>query len=259
MPMLRDSFLIKFRRVVAGMPGARRCYESLRLLLSPAYNEDGLVTIHNADFLRDPQFARAYEAALEKQPKTYLRWRAHVTQWAGYHARNLVGDFVECGVNRAFLSTSVMNYVDFKSLRHRKFYLFDTYCGLVQELITSDDRAAYRNHYVECYDFVRESVKDYDNVVVVKGTVPDSLSTVTIEQVAYLSIDMNCVQPEVAALKYFWPKIVAGGVIILDDYGFSGHEAQKRGADEFASSHGVKILSLPTGQGLLVKPSSSYC
>lgn len=253
--MSRESLFIKLRQTIAKVPGARRWYESLRLLLAPSYNEDGLVTIHNADFLRDPQFVRAYEAALAMQPKTFLRWRAHVTQWAGYHAKNLAGDFVECGVNRAFLSTSVINYIDFRLLHPRKFFLFDTYCGLVRELITPDDRAAYRNHYADSYDFVQESFKDYENVVVVKGVVPDSLSTVAIDKVAYLSIDMNCVQPEVAALKYFWPRIVSGGVIILDDYGFSGHEAQKKGADKFASSKGVKILSLPTGQGLLVKPS----
>ena len=68
---------------------------------------------------------------------------------------------------------------------------------------------------------------------------------------------MNCVQPEVAAMEYFWPKLVAGGVVILDDYGFSGHEAQKRAADQFAASVGARILSLPTGQGLLIKPDGA--
>jgi hypothetical protein len=66
---------------------------------------------------------------------------------------------------------------------------------------------------------------------------------------------MNCVQPEIAAMEYFWPKLVAGGVVIIDDYGFSGHEAQKTAADTFAESVGVKILSLPTGQGLMLKPT----
>ena len=72
--------------------------------------------------------------------------------------------------------------------------------------------------------------------------------------VASLSIDMNCAGPEEEALRHFWPKLESGGIVVLDDYGFSGHESQKHTADRFAASVGVKILSVPTGQGLLLKP-----
>ena len=70
----------------------------------------------------------------------------------------------------------------------------------------------------------------------------------------FLSIDMNCVQPEVDALNFFWDKMVPGGLIVLDDYGFgnSNHE-QKKAHDEFATSKNVEILSLPTCQGLIIK------
>ena len=150
-----------------------------------------------------------------------------------------------------------MSYVDFASRRDRKFFLFDTYSGLVDELVTDDDVAAHRHSYTDCYDFVVGAFKGHPNVVIVKGVVPHSLPSVNIERVAYLSIDMNCVQPEVAAMEYFWPKLVAGGVVILDDYGFSGHEAQKRAADRFAALVGTRVLSLPTGQGLLIKPAGA--
>jgi len=253
--MLKQTFFQKLRVIVANMPGAKRLYDGIRLLFSPTYREDGLVTVHNADFLNEPGFRRSYALALRQQPGVKIHWRAHVTQWAGNHAKQLKGDFVECGVNRAFLSTSVMTFIDFKSMYDRKFYLFDTYCGLMPELVTADDHAAYRHMYPDCYEFVKDSFKDYQNVVIVRGPVPDTLSEVDIRSVAYLSIDMNCAKPEAEALRYFWPRMEAGGVIILDDYGFSGHESQKRGADDFAKSVGVKVLCIPTGQGLIIKPS----
>ena len=66
---------------------------------------------------------------------------------------------------------------------------------------------------------------------------------------------MNCVAPEIEALQYFWPKIVPGGLIILDDYGWGGtHDSQKEAQEAFAESVDVKILTLPTGQGLIIKP-----
>ena len=68
-------------------------------------------------------------------------------------------------------------------------------------------------------------------------------------------MDMNCVKPEFDALNFFWDKMVSGGIIILDDYGYANStNDQKAIHDKFANSKGVKILSLPTCQGLLIKP-----
>lgn len=251
--MLKYSFTQRLRQTIADIPGAGAVYRGLRLIFLPTYREDGLVTINNADFLNDAGFIRAYEAALRQQPDTWIRWRSYVVQWAAHHAMRLEGDFVECGVNRAFLSMSAMTSVDFKQATDRHFYLFDTYCGLVPKQVSADDAAAYRNRYTDTYDFVRDTFRDWSNVTVVRGVVPDSLSMVPIGRVAYLSIDMNCVKPEIDAMKYFWPRMTPGGVIILDDYGFPGHEAQKRAADGFAVTVGVKVLTLPTGQGLIIR------
>jgi hypothetical protein len=233
----------------------RQLYNFVRLLFVPTFREDGLSTVHNCDFLKAEPFQSAYAAALRLQPGVDIRWRAHVTQWAASHAACLNGDFVECGVYRGFLSMSAMTYIDFNTVSDRKFYLFDTYSGLVDDQVTTEDRAAFRNYYDDTYQCVIDSFREFPNAVVVKGVVPESLNAVVIDRVAYLSIDMNCTQPEQAALEYFWPKMVSGGVIVLDDYGFSGHEAQKNAADQFATSVGVRILSVPTGQGLLIKPS----
>ncbi|MDC0108602.1 hypothetical protein OAI35_02750 [Paracoccaceae bacterium] len=56
-----------------------------------------------------------------------------------------------------------------------------------------------------------------------------------------------------AAISYFWDKLVVGAPVLLDDYAYKGYEYQKQAMDAFASDYGVSILSLPTGQGLLVK------
>lgn len=64
---------------------------------------------------------------------------------------------------------------------------------------------------------------------------------------------MNNVIPEIAAISHFWDRLVPGAVVLLDDYGVRRFEMQKRGMDEFATRRGVEILSLPTGQGLILK------
>ena len=252
--MLRYSTKDRIRHAVKRLPGATRLYGLLKLLLRPTYRRDGLWTVHNADFLRDPTFQRSYQAGLRRQPGTEMEWRSHVAIWAGSHASRLPeGHFVECGVNRGFLSSTVIEALDFGRMSERRFFLFDTFDGLVPELLTESDRAASWNEYVDVYDDVVRAFASFDNVEIVRGPVPTTLSSVDIESVAYLSIDMNCVQPEIEAIRYFWPRMVPGGIVLLDDYGWAGHEAQKLAADEFAKSEGTTILSLPTGQGLLIK------
>jgi O-methyltransferase len=184
-----------------------------------------------------------------------IHWRAHVACWAASQAARLPGDFIECGVNRGGLALTTMRYTSFEMLSKR-YFLLDTFNGLDSNYVisgeTSTDKMA--GAYTECYDDVCKTFADSPHVVIVRGSVPDTLPMVDTEQVAYLSLDMNCVQPEVAAADYFWPKLVPGAIMLLDDYGWPGHEAQREGFDEFAGRREITILSLPTGQGVIVKP-----
>jgi hypothetical protein len=65
---------------------------------------------------------------------------------------------------------------------------------------------------------------------------------------------MNCSTPEIAAIEFLWERLVPGAFVLLDDYAYHGYLSQKIAMDRFAQEKEIKILSLPTGQGLLVKP-----
>ncbi len=222
------------------------------------YDRDGLATIHNADFLREPRFRAAYAAGVKAAGEDYQwEWRVRVGLWAARHARGLEGDFVECGVQRGFLSRAIMEYLDWAAVP-KTFYLLDTYAGLVQEQIRDEEyalgrRAGAEGRYANSFAEVCETFAPFPNVRIVRGAVPGTLTEIASERVAYLSIDMNCVEPEIAAGEYLWPRLVSGGVLLLDDYAYAGYEPQKRAWDEFARAKGFEILELPTGQGIVVK------
>ena len=82
-----------------------------------------------------------------------------------------------------------------------------------------------------------------------------TLDQVDSRSVAFLHIDMNCAPPEVAALRYFWPRLTPGAFVLLDDYAYRGYEEQHLAMNALASELDVPICSLPTGQGLLIKPA----
>jgi hypothetical protein len=247
------------------LPG--RLAGALRVLKDPqryvpfenvTYRQDGLLTEHNSDFMQDVRFARAYKTGAEtgSWDGLSIHWRAHVACWAAMHGKNLEGDYVECGVNRGGLSLTVMEYIGFGALKNRTFYLLDTFEGLSAQYISKEEQALGRKPggYEQCYEAVKNTFRGYENVVIIKGTVPDTLPQVKSGKICYLSIDMNCMEPEIAAAEFFWGKLVRGAAMVLDDYGWSAHIVQKNAFDRFAECKGVPILSLPTGQGLILKP-----
>ena len=161
---------------------------------------------------------------------------------------------MECGVNKGGLSRAVMHYIDFRSLQGRRFFLLDTFRGFPEEYVPFAAQSQL-DSYRECYQQVRERFKEFADVRIVRGKVPETLPQVDTDRVCYLSLDMNCAEPEIAAAEYFWPKLVSGAVIVLDDYGYSDeYLRQKRAFDKFAQLKSVQVLLLPTGQGLIFKP-----
>jgi hypothetical protein len=217
-----------------------------------SYDQDGLISWHNADFQHHSRFKSAYAAghATGSWNNSNIEWRAHVGLWAAEVASHLAGDFVECGVNRGGLSRAIVDYLDWNSLG-RRFYLLDTFEGF-------DPRwpaATTKNwEYGETLSAVQATFADFERIKIVKGAVPDTLAEVDSDAIAFLHLDMNTAEPERLSVAYFWPRMVKGGLLLIDDYGWSGHEAQKAAHDEIALANGFSILSLPTGQGIAIKP-----
>jgi hypothetical protein len=230
-----------------------------------AYNQDGLYSAHNHEFMLDPAFCKAYERGVRATKNDYRwQWRVHVGLWAAYAASQLKGDFIECGVNRGFLSSAIMEYLNWDSL-NRTFYLMDTFGGLDARYVSEeesqrDKEEAYKKRmapgfYTKNLDEVRQNFSQWKNIKIIPGAIPDTLDSVKAEQIAYLHLDMNCAAPEVAAFNYFWDRLARGAFILLDDYAYYGFRPQKVAMDAAAAAKGVKVLSLPTGQGLMVKPA----
>lgn len=221
------------------------------------FHEDGLCTIHNCDFLASPRFERAYAAgvATGSWRGWSLRWRAYILCWAAEWAFRLTGDFVECGVNKGGNVRMILDYLGADRF-DRRFFLLDTFNGFDPGLMSEDEKAAVEQayEYSDCLDEVTRTFAPFPSVKIIPGAVPGTLPQIDATTVAFVSIDMNCVEPEIAAANFLWGRMPPGGIMILDDYGFAQHYRQKIAFDEFAAAKGLSFLSLPTGQGIIFKP-----
>jgi hypothetical protein len=219
------------------------------------YDEDGVISLHDASFAARPRFAAAYRAgeATGSWSGASIRWRAHVACWAASVGARLDGDFVECGVNRGGLARAVADFVGLAATEKR-FWLLDTYAGLdVSKLSKAERQRASKWDYEPCFDAVRRTFADLPGARIIRGPVPDTLPQVDTRRVAYLSLDMNCAAPEIAAFRHFWPLLSPGAIVLLDDYGWAGHEEQRDAFDALSRELEFTILSLPTGQAVIVR------
>ena len=236
---------------------------SIKIIVKPTFADDGLISQHISDFMSDNKFLYAYsegvkQGGLENHPGG-IQFRVYVCCWAAQYASNLEGDFVEYGVGKGIISKAICVYLNFESAT-KTFYLFDTFQGIPLEDASSDkekSNMAYLNelHFDTNYsEVVKNSFKDFPNVEVVIGKVPESLHGVNFNKISYISIDMNNAKAEISAIEFLWDKLVLGGIIVLDDYAY-GEEfrEQKNAWDKFAAKKQFKILTLPTGQGLIIK------
>lgn len=226
------------------------------------YSADGLHTFHNCDFIKHPRFQQAYKYGLKNsRPGISIEWRVHVALWAATQCLPLQGDFIECGVHTGILSGAIMTWLNFERIKNKKYYLLDTYEGIPLEQISSTEfslgvarmNQKYSNGDKTFLD-VKEKFSKWKNAIIIRGKVPDTLAQVDSQTFSYVSIDMNVAAAEIAAAEFLWPKIVPGGIMLLDDYGWESHIQQKIAFDEFALRHCAQILSLPTGQAIIMKP-----
>lgn len=231
--------------------------------LPGVFEHDGLQSKHNHEFMQDPSFTKAYDRGCKAAGQDYKwYWRVHIGLWAASTAVKLGGDFVECGVNRGFLSSAIMELLDWDSLNHT-FYLLDTFSGLDEKYVSKNEKdngILERNKksidsgfYTTELNSVKHNFSQWKNINIVQGSIPETLKQIKSQSIAFLHIDLNCSMPEVEALNYLWPHLIIGGIVLLDDYAYFGYQSQKEAMDEWAKLNNVAIASLPSGQGLIIK------
>jgi hypothetical protein len=228
------------------------------------YYQDGLFTIHSDHFRTDPTFRAAYARGLKASNgiDPGFDWRLHIALWAARTALHVEGDFVECGVNSGFISSAIMTALEWNSVG-RRYYLIDTFAGPVLTQYSEQEiqrgrlaiamRALAAGAYVTDVCRIRRNFAEWPSALVVTGIVPQVLDTLDFGRIAFVHLDMNCAAPEVGAFDFFWKRLTHGGVILLDDYAYYGHNCQRDAIDEAAQAVRAAIVALPTGQGLIIR------
>lgn len=213
------------------------------------YFGDNLLTwSRNLSLFEDGPFLAAWKDNVESHADQAIAWRRYVLACAAYHCVQLEGEFVECGAYTGVGVKTVIDYlggVEFP----KTFWAYDIFEH--EETMLNHAMPA---HGAGLYERVCKKFEPYPQVRIVKGFIPEVFADGCPERIAYLHIDLNQAPAEIAALEHLFDRMVPGGILILDDYEWSGvYRPQKLAEDAWFDARQYRVMPLPTGQGLVIK------
>ena len=222
------------------------------------YGRDNLwVDRISLDWMNDSKFRRAYDHACADYTQLYgapqYEWRLHVLIGLATSASRLNPEscFLDLGVHEGNYALCIKEY--FGSLPVSHHYLYDSWEGL-SDLATEQEKCVVGSTYSDpsTYRRVLSKFSNDSRYSIVRGWLPNALDNHFPDRpISLLSVDLNSALPEVESIKILWKMVLKGGYILLDDYG--RNPAQRLAIDEFAQSANQYVITLPTGQGLMVK------
>lgn len=77
-----------------------------------------------------------------------------------------------------------------------------------------------------------------------KGYIPESFDGLENEIFSFVHLDMNLYAPTLAGLRFFAPRMIDGGVILIHDYYYPHCPGIKRSLDEFNEEFRFQLLPI---------------
>lgn len=170
--------------------------------------------------------------------------------------RDVPGDLAELGVYRGDFAAKIN-----RLFPQRRLYLFDTFAGFDARDVETESREGFsRASSGEFADTSLEAVlarmDDVEMVIPRKGYFPDTARGLE-TRFAFVSLDADLYEPTLAGLQFFYPRMNAGGVLLLHDYSNTRFSGVRAAVDAYERENG-RLLLLPVadlhGSVMIVKP-----
>lgn len=223
-----------------GLLGPRRSFQfAVSLLTRPnpihLWDED-------AEFNR--LFAQIVDYTLVDKSRAFMIYQL------ARHAALLPGEAAEVGVYRGGTAWLIAHVLRESG---KPLHIFDTFAGMPpttpgRDFVRSGDFADTSVAAVTAY------LAPYPHVSIYPGFFPDTAGPIRERQFAFAYIDVDAYQSVLDCCAFFHPRMVGGGLMLFDDYGFITCEGARQAVDEFcAATPAATCCYLPTGQCLIMK------
>ena len=159
------------------------------------------------------------------------------------------GDLAECGV---FEGATAYQLCRFAAAHGRKVHLFDSFTGLSAP--GENDGTYWAKGVLSASEEkVRANLGEFDCFETFPGWIPQGFAKVADRKYAFIHVDVDLEQPTYDSIAFFYPRLSAGGVMLLDDHGYDTCPGARKAALDFMADKPEPVIDLSTGQGLIIK------
>lgn len=170
------------------------------------------------------------------------------------------GDIVECGVWKGGSMMAVAKALLSLNSTDRDLYLYDTFAGMTAP--TSKDGSNFERKSTQesfdsmkqgdgtckwCYSSLEETRRNVSTVGYpeqkihfIKGPVEETIPQNAPQKIALLRLDTDFYESSRHEMVHLFPRLVSGGVLLLDDYGH--WEGQRLAVDGYLKENKVPLL-----------------
>lgn len=90
-------------------------------------------------------------------------------------------------------------------------------------------------------------------IQLVQGWIPNCFHEIQEQKFCFAHIDVDLYKATKDCIEYVYPKMVKGGIILFDDYGFPMCGGARKAVDEFLEDKKEILVPVPSGQAFLIK------
>lgn len=166
------------------------------------------------------------------------------------------GEVAECGCYAglsALQMATTMKMFD-PSFTGGGLHLFDSFEGLSEPVPedygVGDDKLKIDFKVEESQVRAVFNSQGYPNTKIYKGWIPYRFHEVEDRVFKFVHLDVDLYGPTKDGLKFFWPRLSSGGVIITDDYDWAG---PRKAMDDFAEANELVLFKSMFNQAYFIK------
>lgn len=155
------------------------------------------------------------------------------------------GDIAEVGVYKG-ASAKIISELKGQKVLH----LFDTFAGL-PDIHEKDEATLLSQQYAAGLEPVKQYLAGYKNIHFYPGLFPDTSGPVADKTFSFVNLDVDLYQPTLDGLKFFYPRMQKGGIILSHDY--STLKGVRAAFTEFFADKPEAVIELAITQCMIVK------
>lgn len=140
-----------------------------------------------------------------------------------------------------------------ESFPESPLYLFDTFEGFDEgDMIIDEQKGLSKANINNVFkdtsvEMVLKQLLHPERVVICKGYFPDTTKMVPEQHYGFVMLDFDLYKPILDGLRYFYPRMVKGGIILCHEYFSNTFTGVKKAIEKFTEENNGHLTFFPIG------------